>query len=149
MLGPELLRGRNALRGLVAVRRPEAPPLSSVDDATLYGWVLACTARMTPARVSRLPLVLATLDATAVVDEAGEREALARHLDAAGTAADVVPGLAPGLRHVRYRLSARAPRVTLVIPTRNARELVELCVRSVRRNHPVPELRDRAGRQRQ
>ena len=52
--------------------------------------------RISPARVSRLPLVLATLDATAVVDEAGEREALAHHLEAAGTAADVASGLAPG-----------------------------------------------------
>ena len=77
--------------------------------------------------------MLATLDATAVVDEAGEREALAHHLEAAGTAADVASGLAPGLRHVRYRLPARVPRVTLVVPTRNARELVELCIRSVRR----------------
>src|SRR5262249_30242409 len=69
---------------------------------------------------------------TVQVDEAGEREALARHLAAVGTAAEVGPGLAPGLHHVRYRLPEPAPRVTVVVPTRNARELVDLCVRSVR-----------------
>jgi GT2 family glycosyltransferase len=132
VLGPEILRSRNALRGLVAVRRQEAPPLSALDDATLYGWALACLAQAPPARVSRLPLVLATLDGIARVDEAGEREALARHLDAVGTTADVRPGLAPGLHHVRYRLPEPVPRVTVVVPTRNARELVELCVHSVR-----------------
>lgn len=138
VLGPELLRSRNALRGLVAVRRGDAPPFAGVDDAGLYGWALGCIARLAPSRVGRLPLVLATLDAGAVVDETGEREALARHLAAEGTAADVVPGLAPGLHHVRYRLPEPAPRVTIVVPTRNARALVELCVRSVRRATRYP-----------
>ena len=134
VLGPELLRSRNPLRGLVAIRRRDAPAPSgsSLDDASLYVWMLACTERFHPERVHRLPLVLASLDPSAVLDEEGEREALARHLEETGTAAEVRPGLAPGLRHVRYRLPADVPRVTLVVPTRNARELVELCVRSVR-----------------
>jgi len=133
VLGPELLRSRNALRGLVAVRRAEAPPLAGLDDAALYGWALGCITGFPPARVGRLSSVLATFDANLALDEAGEREALVRHLDTAGAAADVVPGLGPGLHHVRYRLPEPLPRVTVIVPTRNARELVELCVRSVRR----------------
>jgi hypothetical protein len=144
VLGPELLRSRNVLRGLVAVRRSAAPALPDprLDDAGLYGWALACTTQISPERIRRLPVVLATLDPTAVVDEEGERAALTRHLEGTGTAADVDPGLAPGLRHVRYRLPAPVPRVTLIVPTRNARALVETCVRSVRRltRYPAYEI---------
>jgi len=138
VLGPEPLRSRNALRGLVAVRRADAPSLAALDDAALYGWALACAARLPPARVGRIPAVLATFEPTAAVDDAAEREALARHLEAAGTAAEVVAGLGPGLHHVRYRLAESRPRVTVVVPTRNARQLVEQCVRSVRRMTGYP-----------
>ena len=37
------------------------------------------------------------------------------------------------MHHVRYRLPDPAPRVSLIVPTRNAQGLVETCVRSVRR----------------
>ncbi|HVP62234.1 MAG TPA: glycosyltransferase family 2 protein [Myxococcaceae bacterium] len=135
VLGPELLRSRNVLRGLVALRRANAPvvPEATLDDAGLYAWALTCTTRLPPGRVRRLPVVLATLGAEAAVDEDGERAALARHLEAIGTPADVGPGLAPGLHHVRYRLPSPSPRVAIVVPTRNARALVETCVGSVRR----------------
>ncbi|HZJ53776.1 MAG TPA: glycosyltransferase family 2 protein [Myxococcaceae bacterium] len=135
VLGPELLRSRNALRGLIAVRRADASgaPALALDDAALYGWALGCTSRLPAERIRRVPLVLATLDDRAAVDAEGERAALRRHLEATGTAADVEPGLAPGLHHVRYRLPAPEPRVALVVPTRNARALVETCIASVRR----------------
>jgi GT2 family glycosyltransferase len=134
VVGPELLQARNPFRGLVAVRRSEMPNLDGVTvDAGRYAWALACIRAFPAHRVRRLPVVLATLDDTAVVDEEGERIAVEKHLHATGTAAEVLPGLAPGLRQVRYRLPVPAPRVTLVVPTRNARALVETCVRSVRR----------------
>jgi GT2 family glycosyltransferase len=132
-LGPELVLARNPLRGLVAARRSAVPGIEAVDtNAGRYAWALACIRALPPHRVRRLPVVLATLDETVVVDEAGERTAVQEHLRATGTAAEVLPGLAPGLRHVRYRLPTPAPRVTLIVPTRNARALVETCVRSVR-----------------
>jgi len=135
VLGPELLRSRNALRGLLALRRAGAPVVTGLilGDASLYAWALECTTQLPPGRIRRLPVVLATLDAGAAVDEDVERAALARHLEAVGTPADVGPGLAPGLHHVRYRLPSPAPRVAIVVPTRNARTLVETCVSSVRR----------------
>jgi len=139
VLGPELLQARNPLRGLVAVRRSEMPGIGGVNaDAERYAWALACIRALPPHRVRRLPVVLATLDDTAVVDEESERIAVEKHLLATGTAAEVLPGLAPGLRHVRYRLPSPAPRVTLIVPTRNARALVETCVRSVRRTTRYP-----------
>jgi len=135
VLGPELFRSRNVLRGLVAVRRSGMPEPSDprLDDAGLYAWGLACTAGLLPESIVRVPVVLATLEARLEIDEDGERTALAQHLGRTGVQAEVAPGLAPGLHHVRYRLPAPAPRVTLVVPTRNARALVETCVRSVRR----------------
>jgi O-antigen biosynthesis protein len=135
VLGSELLRSRNALRGLVAVRRAGIPAVGdpALDDAGLYAWALACTAGLPEESVRRLPVVLATFEPGEAVDDQGERTALARHLERTGVKAEVAPGLALGLHHVRYRLPAPAPRVTLVVPTRNARTLVETCVRSVRR----------------
>jgi len=135
VLGPELLRSRNSLRGLFAVRRSEIPlgPEPALDDAGLYGWALACTAAIPSGRSGRLPVVLATLDGSAVADPEGERAALRSHLRQSGIAAEVGPGLAPELHHVRYLLPDPPPRVTLVVPTRNAHALVETCVRSVRR----------------
>jgi GT2 family glycosyltransferase len=135
VLGSEHLRSRNALRGLVAFRRAGVPEPGDqgLDDAGLYAWALACISGLPAESVGRLPVVLATLEPGAVLDDDGERTALARHLARTGIEAEVAPGLAPGLHHVRYRLPAPAPRVTLVVPTRNARKLVETCVRSVRR----------------
>jgi GT2 family glycosyltransferase len=135
VLGSELLRSRNALRGLVAVRRAGIPPANdtTLDDAGLYAWALACTAGLSPRSILRLPVVLATFEPGEAVEEHGERTALARHLERTGVHAEVAPGLAPGLHHVRYRLPAPAPRVSLVMPTRNARGLVETSVRSIRR----------------
>jgi GT2 family glycosyltransferase len=134
VLGSELLRSRNVLRGLVAVRRAELPAANdTLDDAGLYAWALACTAKLSSRSILRLPVILATFEPGEAVDEHGERTALARHLERTGVQAEVAPGLAPGLHHVRYRLPAPAPRVSLVMPTRNARALVETCVRSIRR----------------
>ena len=135
VLGPELLRSRNPLRGLVAVRRSVAPdlPAGPLDEAGRYAWLLGCVARIPPGRIRRVPLVLATLDADRAVDELRERAVLASHLEQLEVEADVAPGLAPGLHHVRYRLPDPTPRVMIVVPTRNGRALVETCVRSVRR----------------
>ena len=140
LLGPELLRSRNLLRGLVAVRRAEAsgPPGLALEDAALYAWTLGCASRLPAERIRRVPLVLATLDDRARVDQEGERAALRRHLEETGTAADVEPGLAPGLHRVRYRLPVPEPRVAIVVPTRNARALVETCIGSVRRLTEFP-----------
>jgi GT2 family glycosyltransferase len=133
VLGPELLQARNPLRGLVAIRRSEMPRVeATLEDAGLYAWALACIRALSFRRVRRLPVVLATLDDSAVIDEEGERIAVEKHLQATGTAAEVIPGPAPGLRQVRYRLPVPVPRVTLIVPTRNARTLVETCVRTVR-----------------
>ena len=135
VLGAELLRSRNALPGLVAIRRADAPDPSAfrLDAAGIYGWVLAATAALTGDRIRRVPVVLATLDSAATVDAEAERAALSSHLARTGVAAEVTPGLAPNLHHVRYRLPEPAPRVAVIIPTRNARALVETCVGSVRR----------------
>ena len=134
-LGPELLRSRNLLRGLLAIRRSEMAPTHGVtlEDASLYGLALACAASIAPERVRHLPVVLATLDAEAAVDLEGERAILSAHLEQREISARVVPGLAPGLHHVRYQLPAPAPRVAVIVPTRNAHALVETCVRSIRR----------------
>ena len=135
VLGPELLRSRNVLRALVAVRgdAAAAPAEVRVDDAGLYEWALSAAAALPPRRVRRLPVVLATVAVPATPDPEGERRVLASHLRRTGVAAEVVPGLAPDLHHVRYRLPDPAPPVSIVVPTRNAHGLVETCVRSVRR----------------
>jgi GT2 family glycosyltransferase len=135
VLGPELLRSRNVLRALVAVRRDDAPAAAGarLDDTSLYAWALSAAAALPTRRIRRLPVVLATLDDAAAADPEGERSVLASHLRQTNVVAEVLPGLAPGLHHVRYRLPDSAPTVSIVVPTRNAQRLVHNCVQSVRR----------------
>jgi GT2 family glycosyltransferase len=135
VLGPELLRSRSSLATVVAFRRGEVPALAAPDleGSGLYGWALDCSVALRQERTRRLPVVLASRDSAVVPDDEAERRVLVRHLRSSGTAAEVLPGLAAGLHHVRYHLPDPPPRVTLVVPTRNAHALVETCVRSVRR----------------
>lgn len=58
------------------------------------------------------------------------RQALAAHLVRLGVAADVEQGPLPATYRVRYRHAAK-PLVSIVIPTRNQREMLERCLESL------------------
>ncbi|VWX60525.1 Chondroitin synthase [Burkholderiales bacterium 8X] len=101
--------------------------------------VLRCVERIEPSQVRHLPRVLyhwrvhgestaKSMDAKPYAAIAGER-ALNEHLARTGVEGSA-EHLAFGYR-VRYALPAAAPLVTIVIPTRNAVELMRQCVGSI------------------
>jgi GT2 family glycosyltransferase len=138
---PEQLLARNYLRGLVAIRRSAIPPgfQGSLGPARRYGFVLSCAETILSARIVRVPFVLASRGDDAPIDTAGEDHAVHQHLEARGITATLEPGPAPGLRRVRYPLPAPVPRVSIIVPTRNASALVQTCVESVRRLTAYPD----------
>ena len=71
------------------------------------------------------------------VIEAGRR-AVAEHLQRQGIAADVEPGPGGHLR-VRRRLASPAPKVSLIVPTRDRVDLLRLCVASVLERTDYPD----------
>jgi O-antigen biosynthesis protein len=138
---PELVRSRNVLRGLVAIRRSLIPSdfRGPVDAARRYALILACSERAVPSRIRRIPLVLASVPERVQRDAVGEEAAVTAHLKRMGIEASVAPGLAPGLRRIRYALPRPVPRVSIIVPTKNSHRLVETCVHSVRRYTDYPD----------
>jgi GT2 family glycosyltransferase len=96
----------------------------------LYHW------RVTPGSVSQTPASQDALRRTivgvsdAALRAAGQDAAVEPHADPVG---------APRLyaNRVRWRLAARAPKATLIVPTRDRRELLEPCVESLLRAAPA------------
>jgi O-antigen biosynthesis protein len=137
---PELIRARNVLRGLVALRRTVIPSGfgGTLDPAERYALILACAYRLPARRIRRIPMVLASLHQPATEDLSAEQSVVAEHLARLGVQARVEPGLASGLRRIRYLLPNPPPRVSIIVPTRNAHRLVKTCVHSIRRFTAYP-----------
>jgi GT2 family glycosyltransferase len=131
---PELLRARNYLPGLVAFHRSVLPPglAGPLDRRTRYRLLLELGEGTGPRQIRRLPAVLASLPESAAVEAAADREVLVGYLRGHGVDARVENGAAPGVHHVRHALPSPVPRVDVIVPTRNAGELVDVCVRSLR-----------------
>jgi GT2 family glycosyltransferase len=137
---PELIRARNVLRGLVAIRRALIPAgfEGTLNPANRYALILACSEDLPAHRIRRIPVVLASLRAPPAPDLSAEQWVVAEHLKRLGIKAQVEQGLAPGLRRIRYVVPNPPPRVSIIVPTRNAHSLLETCVRSVRRLTAYP-----------
>lgn len=69
---------------------------------------------------------------------AGQR-ALQAHLDRRGIAAHVDDGILPYTYRVRYELPDPAPKVSIVIPTRDQAELLRTCVTSILEKSTYPD----------
>ena len=76
-------------------------------------------------RAARVPFVVNRRHAPGVP---ASSDAVQRHL---GDAATVEPGPFPGTRRIRWKLPADAPLVSLIVPTRDRRELLEPCLESL------------------
>jgi GT2 family glycosyltransferase len=115
-----------------------------------YDLALRCAAETAAKRVGHVPFVLhharsrpvtAVSGAAAVAQDAALR-AVADHLRATGTGATVERGPVSSVLRIRYPLPEPAPRVTLIIPTRNGAKLVRQCVDSIvaRTSYPSYEI---------
>jgi GT2 family glycosyltransferase len=137
---PDLLLGQDYVARLCALRASLVRELggfrAGYEGSHGYDLVLRASARTDPQRIRHLPFVLyhrraiagpAAEDAKPPAEEAGLR-ALRDHL---GAAARADPGPLPGTQRVRLPLPADPPLVTVIIPTRDGRSLLEPCVESL------------------
>lgn len=109
--------------------------------------VLRCTERVQPANIVHIPRVLyhwrvhaqstaKSMEAKPYATVAGER-ALTEHLERTGVRGRV-EHVGIGYR-VHYALPAVPPKVSIIIPTRNAKDLVRQCIESIQRRSIYPD----------
>ncbi len=141
---PFLLLGQNYMAHLVLARRELVSDLgglrSDYDGAQDWDFVLRATEKVGRAGVGHVPFILyhwrshpqstrQNADAKPYASSAGHRavvDALARR----GVAAQVEAVGVVGWQHVHFELPAVAPRVSILVPTRDG-SLLSTCVNSV------------------
>ena len=153
----ELLLAHNMVCHLAVFRRSLIDEIGGFrkgfEGAQDYDLVLRATERVTADQVVHIPRVLyhwrahrgstaSTVDAKPYSAEAARR-AVAEHLRRRGVQATVVPAPdAPAMNRVKYALPVVAPKVSIVICTRDRADLLASCVdsiieRSTYRNYEV------------
>ena len=143
---PDLLLGRNYLGSFVAIRAVLAREAGGFrdghEDDCGYDLLLRCSEPVAAARIHHVPAVLYHRRAeegsgTVRVHQTklrGEVDAgaVAEHLRRIGSDARVETiENSPGLRRVRWPLPQPAPKVSLVVPTRDRVNLLRTCVESI------------------
>ena len=124
---PDLFFSTNYLGRAVALRAARVAEVGGFRGDGAYGLLLRTVARGGEVRHVPFAIVHRRGD-----DDAGTGEAARRALqDHLGEAAVVEPGPFPATQRVRWRLPAAPPLVSLIIPTRDARHLLEPCVESL------------------
>jgi len=143
---PDLLRSQPLIGSLIIYRTSLLRSLrgwrAGLDG--LAGWDLALRAStaVSETRIRHVPHVLQHRRAespAAPVRPAIEivRRVLGDHLDRVGvTAAAIDDG--PGSVRIRYSVGASPPLVSIIVPTRNGRRLLERCVTALRRTADTP-----------
>jgi glycosyltransferase involved in cell wall biosynthesis len=143
----DLMRAQNMISHLGAYRRSLLADLggfrSGVDGSQDYDLALRISERLNKNQIVHIPHVLyhwraisgSTADTGAAakpyVIEAARR-AIADHLARTGTQAVVLPAEVPAFQRIVYALPNDLPRVTAIIPTRNAADLLKRCVETLR-----------------
>ena len=136
----ELLRSSAYVNGLVAVRRDALQSLGTLDAGTWHAawWslLLRLAERLHAREVLHIPHVLGHRNSNA---RPGHEPPLASdvelavvqaHLDRSAPGASARPSAEGGV-HVVYPVPEPAPRVSLIIPTRNGLQLLRQCVQSI------------------
>ena len=127
---PDTLLGTNYLGRSFAVRRRVLQRIGGPATELADGawWDLLLRADLGDAEVTRIPRLLHHLSRRPRVPSETARSVVAAHLERAGLDAEVVDG--PAGVQVRWSL-AEAPHVTVVIPTRHNRAMLEGCLPSL------------------
>jgi GT2 family glycosyltransferase len=144
---PELLRSSNYLDSALAIRADLAATVSSIPTASaaidfaqcvasvsLHDYLLRTTERLSPTEIQHIPAVLLHLPMPAGEGSAVDKERLlkpvADHLSRLGINAKVSLS-AHGHCRVRYLLPTPAPKVSLIVPTRDGLHHLRACIESV------------------
>jgi GT2 family glycosyltransferase len=132
---PELLLGRNLFSPFACIRASllsDAGGLGfALDGAVGLDLALRCIERTSAESIRHIPRVLANVPGFTPVaeDKRASERALNRHFERTGIVAAAEP-TAFGFR-TRFALPTQRPFVSLVIPTRNALDLVRQCIESI------------------
>jgi len=132
---PELLLGRNLFSPFACIRASllrDAGGLGpAFDGAVGVDLALRCIERTSAESIRHIPRVLANVPGFTPLAEdkrAGER-ALNRHFER--TRIEAAAEATPFGFRIRYELPTKRPFVSLIIPTRNALDLVRQCIESI------------------
>ncbi len=150
---PDLLRGQNYVCHFTAIRtglvRAAGGFRKGFEGSQDHDLILRCTERLGPGQVRHVPKVLyhwrAIPGSTALAREAKDyassagARAVGEHLARMHPGAQVEE-LAHGHFRVRWPLPSPAPRVSLIVPTRDRVELLRTCVESILDRSTYPEL---------
>ena len=127
-------RATNYLGSAVAVRGDALTVVGGLEEAAYrHGFTdkILQVIDLKEENVIHLPAVLLHKGRDVLPDTAAwEMHAVQRHLMRRGIVASVSPTL-PGCRRIRYQLPASPPLVSIIIPTRDAVEILRRCVDSV------------------
>ena len=136
-----LLRAGNYTGGLCVWRR-DLLPTSGEDMGRLlrangYGLALSAAERLAPGQIRHLPFILyhrRNQEPAIGI----EKTVLEEHLSRIGVSATVVPMAGNSGCLIRYALPDPAPLVSVIIPTRDGRDLLRRCIDSVRNLSSYP-----------
>lgn len=132
---PDLFLGRNLFSPLACIRASLFEDAGGLrqpfDKAPGLDLALRCVERTSSGSIRRIPRVLASVfsSASPVPDRSDGEPALNRHFERIGVAA-TAEATPFGFR-THYALPPQHPFVSLVIPTRNALDLVRQCIESI------------------
>lgn len=150
---PDLLRSRNYVGHLVAIRtalvRDAGGFRAGFGGCAQHDLILRCSEHLPVQRIRHLPEILyhgriAAGSAAAVkLDSTGAAigaRAIAGHLERIGGVADVETiDSSPGLCRVRWSLPQPAPKISLIIPTRDCIDVLRRCVESILAKSTYPD----------
>ena len=132
---PELILGRDYFNGLGVYRRSLLTQVdgfrTTFDDGYCWDLVLRCVDKTHASRIHRIPYVLYHRRSR-TSGPGGALKAIEEHIARKGQCARVTrhPTL-PSAYQTRFLLGDREPLISLVIPTRDRRDLLEPCVTSI------------------
>ncbi|MBS0381183.1 MAG: glycosyltransferase family 2 protein [Proteobacteria bacterium] len=147
---PDLLRSRNYLGGCVAMRtalaRASGGFRTGFEGSGIYDLVLRCSERAAPGNVHHLPAILCHrfVDSASPARTrdvaAAELRAVATHLERLGNGA-LVENIdeQAALRRIRWPAPQPAPKISLIIPTRDRGKFLQVCVESLLAKTTYPD----------
>jgi GT2 family glycosyltransferase len=150
---PDLLLSQNMFNHLGVYRRSLVEEIGGFrqgyEGSQDYDLVLRASVLATPERIYHIPRILyhwrAAVGSTALSPDEKDysivhaRRAIADHLREREIEAEVGPGLCPNFHRVRYLLPDPAPRVSIIIPTRDRVDLLERCIAGILRRTDYPD----------
>ncbi|MGH8212483.1 MAG: glycosyltransferase family 2 protein [Rhodanobacteraceae bacterium] len=150
---PDLLRSRNYIRHFAAIRTTLAREAggfrAGFEDSHDYDLILRCSEKAEPRQVHHIAEILyhdRAAESSATMHEADDgasttaTRALAEHLQRIGADArvdSVDPSRA--LRRVRWPIPVPAPKISLIVPTRDRADLLRICLESILAKSTYPD----------